>query len=131
MEVPLYEGGQPVSSKTARTYHKELALHKYVGIKKSVATKTLPRIVAKNSLCSVTSFLLTVAATHFIFGKAPKDHLSISKKGTRGAQSLIQLMEETLGCKIPFYPKQKKELDESSRDMRVKMTMSPIYVTSS
>eukprot|EP00957_Ditylum_brightwellii_P027493 2078185-Ditylum_brightwellii.AAC.1 len=50
----LYEGGQLVSNKTVRTYQEELALHKYVDIKKSVATKTLPRIAAEDSLCSVT-----------------------------------------------------------------------------
>jgi hypothetical protein len=32
-KIPLYEGGQPVSNKTVRQYHKELALHKYLGIR--------------------------------------------------------------------------------------------------
>eukprot|EP00957_Ditylum_brightwellii_P169309 12886128-Ditylum_brightwellii.AAC.1 len=80
VKVPSYEGGQPVSNKTVKTYHEELALCKHVGIKKSVVTKIIPRIAAENSLCSVTSFLLTIAATHFIFGEAPKAHPSLSKK---------------------------------------------------
>jgi hypothetical protein len=51
------------------------------------------------------SYLLTIAATHFIDGDAPKGHPSLSCKGTDGSQEFVKMIKNAcpLGNK-KFYP---------------------------
>ena len=94
-KVPSYDGGPMVSNKTVKIYHEEISTHPEIILRKQVSTKDEGRIAAEDSLQSVTSFLLTIAATHFIEGAAPDGHPCLTKKGTSDAQSFFELIKKS------------------------------------
>ena len=102
--LPSFEGGKEVSPSTVRTYLNEFAQDENISIKKKVAKKTVLRIAAENSLRSTVSYLMTIAATHFIEGKIPPNHPARTKHGTSGAQKMVELIKDALGEDVEFYP---------------------------
>ena len=62
------------------------------------------RVAAENSLRSTVTYLITIAATHFIQGDIPKDHPARKLRGSNGARKMRKLMKKVLGKSKPFYP---------------------------
>ena len=103
-KVPSTDGGKAVSRKTVKVYLEEFAQSKSISIKKKVQNKSILRVAAENSLRSVTTFLMTVAATHFIEGKMPENHPAKKKLGTAGARKFYNKIKEAFGNDKEIYP---------------------------
>ena len=103
-KVPSYEGGEKVSQYCVKSYQKQISHNMDLVIKKKVNTKDLMRVAAENSLRSTVTYLMTIAATHFIQGNIPKDHQARKLHGSKGARKMRKLMKKALGKSKPFYP---------------------------
>ena len=103
-KLPSFSGGNEVSPSTVPTYLTEFAQDEKISMKKNVAKKTVLRIAAENSLRSTVSYLMTIAATHFIEGKMPTNHPARTKHGTAGSQKMVNLIKDAIGDDVGFYP---------------------------
>eukprot|EP00957_Ditylum_brightwellii_P099008 7541784-Ditylum_brightwellii.AAC.1 len=92
-----FEGRNEASQNCAHIYHWEIAQYPDIGIIKEVATKTTACKAFENSLWSTATFLLAIAATHYVEEKCPHKHPAKNRHGTDGAKKLVRLVKDAIG----------------------------------
>ena len=86
-----------LSKRALCIYYNMIACDEKLGVSSNPTKKTIARAQAEKSLRSTMSFILTVALTSFIVGKAPKNHPALKRTGTEGSQVLRDLVSSCYG----------------------------------
>ena len=91
-----------ISDQTVRNYHSFISRMKISTVNNETQQKTENRFIAENSILAAVSYLVTLAANHFIIGTPPAGTIK-SEDATEGAQLLDSLVTKA-NRNSPIYP---------------------------